>query len=371
MTAGTSDLGGGYGGNILLEAGGSSSNYDGGDVTIRSGTAGAGAVDGYIIFQRGSSEVARWDNGGSERLLMQTHVVEFDKSLQDGVKIWQPPPDVAMDGYDLTIRAQDAGAYGFQSGALILSSGSGNNPGHSAQSPVKFQLGGDDRAKITYTGFVFADYTDNYIYPESKTIGNGSNIHIIAGTTNGTGFGGELTLEGGNSASNKGGDVTIESGVCISGASPTGTVTIKSGIPVNSGSSGNISISSAPAGSTSNGTSGILLLSTGNGNGTGNAGSLTVRAGNGGTTSGDGGTVTVQAGTGGGTGEDGYVNLQVGSTKIVGVSSSSVSAEAPIMMKEVSDPGTPPPGYWYLWADSSDGRVKLRDDNDTTTPLTP
>jgi len=361
---------GGAGGDAILKGGDSyGTGSDGGNAILNSGVAQNGGTDGYVIIQRGGNEVARWDNGGSERLLMQTHVLEFDKSLHDGVKIWQSPPDIDMDGYDLTIKAQDAGAYGYQSGALILGSGAGSNPGYSAQSPVIFLLGNNERARIDTVGMEFSDqFTPTIIRPESKST-SGLEMYFKGGNA-GTGQGGVVHLEGGDSNSNTGGNVLIESGNCSTGAGNTGNIYIQSADPASeSGTSGNIQIQTWSAGDVSNKSSGFLQISTGSGNGTGDAGYINIQAGNGGSTSGDGGTVTVRAGTGGGTGEDGYVNLQVGSTKIVGVSSSSIGAEKPIMMKEVADPGTPPTGYWYLWADSSDGKVKLRADTGNTTEI--
>jgi len=41
----------------------------------------------------------------------------------------------------------------------------------------------------------------------------------------------------------------------------------------------------------------------------------------------------------------------------------------PKTIPEISDPGTPPTGHWYFWADSTSGKVKLRNDAGTTWDL--
>jgi len=38
-------------------------------------------------------------------------------------------------------------------------------------------------------------------------------------------------------------------------------------------------------------------------------------------------------------------------------------------LQTISDPGTPPTGSWYVWADSGDGKLKARADTGSTTDL--
>lgn len=212
------------GGNVRITGGTGSPN--GGNVELTAGD-GYGGHDGYIIFYRGiGNEVARWDNGGSERLLLSSEVVEF-------------------------------------SGVATIGINSG------------------------YNALTFPESGQAMIRVANRSGGQGRPLYIR---------GSDATT-----GDYRGGNITIEAG---------------------------------------------------NGNG-----------------SGDGGNVNIDAGADGGTGTDGAVNLKVNNTTTVSVVAGQLQSEGVFRLKEVADPGTPASGYWYLWADSSDGKVKLRADTGTTTDL--
>jgi len=121
------------GGNIQIRAG-TGNLDDGGDIILRSGTAGVGGEDGYVIIQRDSVEVARWDGGGSERLLMQTEVIELTPlastiKTSDGdyrsLNILSGDHSSGNTG-GINIISGDAGPGGY-SGAIDIHSGDSEN----------------------------------------------------------------------------------------------------------------------------------------------------------------------------------------------------------------------------------------------------
>lgn len=110
--------GGGLGGSVSV-IGGNGSISDGGDVFLTSGTG--AIIDGYIIFNRGLTEVARWDDGGSDRFyLTGTEVVEFAYDIV--APIIRQEQILDAPGNTLTIQAQNSNG-GYSGGDLLLCSG--------------------------------------------------------------------------------------------------------------------------------------------------------------------------------------------------------------------------------------------------------
>jgi len=217
--------------DLFIAAGGGDTGLSGGDLVLSSG-AGNAADDGYVIIQRGTTEVARWDNGGSERLLLQTEVIEIDNS---GSPTYI---QTSSDNYNaLYIRTGDTtGNSGFlyirtgattgsnYTGAVTIQSGDGAQTGNvevgtgdASNGSVGYLTlkGGDntsgsggtvniDSGTGTYGGYL--NFTAG-----NATAGNAPNVTISAGRAVNTGDGGNVVITGGQGFDN-GGDVILDGG---------------------------------------------------------------------------------------------------------------------------------------------------------------
>lgn len=229
--------------------------------------------------------------------------IEFNQETE-GVKIWQPTK--GLDGYDLTIRAQDAG-YGYNSGDLHLQSGFSQSGSGGEQGAITIDPGGTEKARFDATGLWFAaSGTAKIGKTEVATAGVTLTIKGQE-STGGSTDGGNLYVESGDANGGNSGLLSLSSGDS-SGAGGSGDVRLFSGTPGTTGGSGDVYVYSESAGGTGNGSSGNVTIYTSLGRGTGAGGDISLLAGNGGA-SGSGGDIILDSGASN-SGPDGYVTFK-------------------------------------------------------------
>jgi hypothetical protein len=329
--------GDGYdGGDLILEGGDGSflgSLNNGGDIIVKGGDGTNGGYDGYIIFRRGGSEVARWDNGGSERLLLGTQVVElpdlggndwdYIKTPDDAFMHLQistgdsssiPVGNIKVVSGSVSTGSSNSGDMWFASGTsatgrsgnIVVGSGvsSGNTSGN---------------VSIT-TGNAYSTTGDLEIATGDITSsGNVGELSIYTGSNPSAGSAGDLNIFTGDSYLGSCGNIHIDGGdgylnsgsvEITSGASPTGNaqgISLAAGDGLTLG--GYISIEAGDADASQGG---YVSVTAGNALDDSNGGPITITAGQ--STSGPGGNITIVAGIGGL--YDGYIILQRGATEV-------------------------------------------------------
>jgi hypothetical protein len=333
------------GGRLRLAGGSSSADgYNGGNIELYSGNGGTGGNDGYIIFYRGSNEVARWDNGGSERLLLGTQVVELAGSggawsyittpkniFDNGLEISTGESNIAVPTGNIRIASGDVLALlgGSASGDMWFVSGN-TESGRSGNITI-----GSGVSAGNTSGNVSLTSADGYTTVGSITIetgdityeGNLGGIRIAVGNNPSTGSVGEINILGGTSEAKAGGDINIFAG---DGYTASGEVIIKSGSCVGgygAGNAHNVEIYGGHGSGT--GVAGKIMAIAGNAE-VNEGGHLTLHAGNstgdlslgggpaslsaGNSTTGFGGNLTIAAG--GGALYDGYIIIERGVTEV-------------------------------------------------------
>ena len=317
---------------------------DGFDLTLYTSSSGdivldANGDDGYIIFNRNGSEVARWDGGGSERLLLNTQVIEFDKSVTSaylrtedencGTLYIQGGDSVSSNGSVIQIEAGDST---FASGgSAYFYAGDGFTGGGSINLFSGGSAGGT-AGSLYFNGGTGTTGGHINITPGPGTAGNGGNLYCKTG--NGTaGNGGTITLTtgtGGNS-----GTINIGTGA-ITGSDSTGSINITVGNVTGSGFAGSTTLNAGDSSAGNGGNASVIA-----GEGYTFAGAVNINAGaftgvigsggdvnissgggpNGGTiyisggvgTNGDGGDVYIISGNSNASGTDGYIIFKNGS----------------------------------------------------------
>jgi hypothetical protein len=323
-----------------------------GDITLS-----AGGSDGYIIFERDGYEVARWDGGGSERLLLQSQVIEFDNAAL-GPEIRQEAA-TAGDGGNLTITAQSAGGGGdFDGGNLVLASGTKVNSG--ANGVVVLSVGDTGEvARFDSPGVnrlffptalngqikiddVTGGHGKNFFITGSDALTpgwNGGNISIISGAA--ASVGGDLTLSGGDSAQANGGDVTVSGGANGAGGGKVNILGGDGGVTATGSGGGDITIAAGDNSASTNALGGTISLTGGDG-GSDNevGGGITITGGTGGG-NGNGGNITLATGNQGGSGSKGVFVVKIGTgvAKLT-LDGSTINAETQ-RITDVVDPVNP------------------------------
>jgi hypothetical protein len=328
------------GGDVRLLAGASSADgHAGGNVEIHAGTgSGVGGRDGYVILYRGLTEVARWDNGGSERLLLGTQVVELAGSggawsyittpkdiFDNGLEISTGESNISVPTGNIRIASGDVLALsgGSASGDMWFVSGN-TEDGRSGNLTI-----GSGVSAGNTSGNVSLTSADGYTTVGSITIetgdityeGNLGGIRIATGNNPSTGSLGNIDIIGGDSGQNagyiniwagdgylNGGTVTIRGGNSSAGSAQDVTIYAGSGVTT----AGGMAIA---AGNASDDTGGEISLLAGSSTGSGinrNGGDATLGAGS--SAHGIGGRLFLQSGAG--DSYDGYIILKRGSTEV-------------------------------------------------------
>jgi hypothetical protein len=224
-------------------------NSDGGDLYLESGVGGGG-IDGYVIIQRGATEVARFDGGGSERLLLQNEVVEFG-SAAASVAIRQESTSGAAATMSITSQASTTAAGGpltitsgnstagggNSAGVITIQSGTstGNGPDIDITSgaggtgtdfnggDVNINAGDGGTAGASGAGGAVSIIAGEGFGSGSPTFGRGGRVDISAGHSDDTN-GGALTIVGGSTTDGTGGAADIRGGDSYNGTAGAATI---------------------------------------------------------------------------------------------------------------------------------------------------
>ncbi len=190
-------------GSVTASAAGSTCTS--GDVILDTGVASGGTTntDGYIIFKRGGVEIARWDDGGSDRLYLSgTEVVEFGS----GVTNPEIRQEIAVGsaGNNLTITAQAAASGAYAGGNLILGAGADGGTGIDGYVYVKRgptevtrwdMADGEERLLLNSQSLYFdSTVVAPIIGQVQEPVGAGDTLTIRAQNSNGGYAGGDLDL---------------------------------------------------------------------------------------------------------------------------------------------------------------------------------
>jgi hypothetical protein len=242
---------------------------NGGTIETTAGDLHLSAVgtDGYIIFNRNGSEIARWDGGGSNRLLFPKDddaTIQVDNSTSGAGKSINL---IASDGLD--------NPDGYDAGNIRLYGGDGGDTGGPGQGGDggSIQLVGGDGGTGTLSSsdgnVEFWASTNRVFYldgtslemrfdsalssaairPATTTSGAGMSFQIVGQqTTAASQAGGSILVQGGASSSGVGGTATLQCGNSSS-ASKSGLALVRAGSNSGSGDGGNVLIDGGSAGS--------------------------------------------------------------------------------------------------------------------------
>ena len=167
----------------------------------------------------------------------------------------------------------------------------------------------------------------------SAAAGNsaGGVADLDAGDGFGTGAGGQVHIGGGDSgagATGNGGEVDITSGAAASTDGTGGLVDINGGVGTGTGAGGAIDIDAGDSGGGATGNGGTVTVDSGDSLATdGDGGDINLTSGNG-VGTGDGGSVNVTAGTGGATGTGGLLSLLAGDSAGAGGTAGSINIDS-------------------------------------------
>jgi hypothetical protein len=176
---------------------------------------------------------------------------------------------------------------------------------------------------------------------------SGGSIEITSGAGSGTGAGGNLLLnagESGGGATGNGGSVAIVSGPAISTDGNGGEISLTASTGTGTGQGGNVVLNS---GVSSFGNGGDLAIAAGASTIAGNGGNVTIFAGS--SAGSNGGNVTINAGAG--TGSDGTLFLGTGDTVTISIGATGVAI--PTLgtftfeddVRQTFNPGAANPGF--------------------------